>query len=318
MDYILEFSNIVCIALISFIILIGYLLSKKSLQQKAYYKKIIDNSANIVIVHDMKRIVTANKTFFYFFKNYTTLDDFSKNHVCISDFFEVEEGYLTPPKNEITWLETLAESKSNKHKVKMRINDESLYFIISASVLDKKKNIYAMILSDITEQESTKQELVSLSIKDKLTNIGNRKYYDDMLHEHISLAQRYPHSFSLVLLDIDFFKKINDSLGHDIGDKVLQEYTKFIGYHLREVDIFCRVGGEEFVLLLPHTTKDKAYILTQKLRMLVEEYKKITPITMSFGVVQYEKGDDTETIFKRADMALYRAKDTGRNKVILG
>ncbi|SFV51297.1 diguanylate cyclase/phosphodiesterase (GGDEF & EAL domains) with PAS/PAC sensor(s) [hydrothermal vent metagenome] len=318
MNDLLELNNILCVGVVALSILAAYLLSKKSLQQKTYYKKIIDSSANIVVVHDTKHIVTANKTFFYYFKNYKNLADFRKDHICISDFFEVEDGYLRPPRGENSWLETLAESQNKKYKVKIKINDESLYFLISASLLDEKKNLYVMILSDITEQESTKHVLVSLSIKDKLTNIGNRKYYDDILHEHITLAQRYPHTFSLVLLDIDFFKKVNDSLGHDIGDQVLSEYTKFIGYHLREVDIFCRIGGEEFVLLLPHTSKDKAYILTQKLRSLVEQHKKIVEITMSFGVVEYEKGDDAQSIFKRADTALYRAKDTGRNKVIIG
>ncbi|MDF1878822.1 GGDEF domain-containing protein [Sulfurimonas sp. SAG-AH-194-C20] len=318
MNDILESSNVICVILVVCSGLIAYLLSRKSLQQKTYYKKIIDNSANIVVIHDLKCIVTANKTFFHYFTNYKNLDDFRRKHICISDFFEVVDGYLSPPKGQLTWLEALSHSREKKDKVKVKINDEVFYFLISASLLDVKKNIYAMILSDITEQESTKHELVSLSIKDKLTNIGNRKYYDDILQEHITLAQRYPHEFSLVLLDIDFFKKINDSLGHDVGDQVLREYTKFIGYHLREVDIFCRVGGEEFVLILPHTTKDKAYILTQKLRMLIENHKKITPITMSFGVVQYEKGDDAQIIFKRADKALYRAKDSGRNKVIIG
>ncbi len=313
MNDLLELNNILCFGIVVLSVLAAYLLSKKS-----YYKKIIDSSANIVVVHDMKCIVTVNKTFFYYFKNYKNLADFTKDHICISDFFEVEDGYLTPTKGEPSWLKTLADSQNKKYKVKLKINDKSLYFLISVSLLDEKKNIYVMILSDITEQESTKHVLVSLSIKDKLTNIGNRKYYDDILHEHITLAQRYPHTFSLVLFDIDFFKKVNDSLGHDIGDQVLSEYTKFIGYHLREVDIFCRIGGEEFVLLLPHTSKDKAYILTQKLRLLVEQHKKIVEITMSFGIVEYEKGDDAQSIFKRVDTALYRAKDTGRNKVIIG
>lgn len=318
MDDLLELNNIFCILLVVVSMFAAYLLSKKTLQQKTYYKEIIDNSLNIVIVHDMKNIVTANKTFFHYFKSYKNLKDFTNTHACISNFFEVEDGYLAPPQDEASWIEFLVNFRDKKHKVKMKIDGEHFYFLISASLLDKKKNIYAMILSDITEQESTKHELVSLSIKDKLTNIGNRKYYDDILSEHITLAQRYPHLFSLVLLDIDFFKKINDSLGHDMGDKVLQEYTNFIGHHLREVDIFCRIGGEEFVLILPHTSKDKAYLLAQKLRVLIQNHKKIVPITMSFGVVQYEKGDDAQTIFKRADMALYRAKDTGRNKVIIG
>jgi len=318
MNDLLNFSNMVCIVLIVFGLIIAYLVARKSLQQKSYYKTIIDNSKNIVVVGNTEQIVTANKTFFTYFKNYNNLNEFSKHYQCISEFFVLEDGYLCPPNEKISWMEYLVNSRDQKQKVKIKIEDEIFYFLISASLLDKKKSIYAIILSDITEEETTKHELVSLSIKDKLTNIGNRKYYDDILYEHISLAQRYEHTFSLILLDIDHFKKINDSLGHDVGDKVLKEYTKFIGHHLREVDIFCRIGGEEFVLILPHTTKDKAYLLTQKLRMLIENHKLITPITMSFGVVEYQKGDDEEIIFKRADKALYRAKETGRNKVILG
>lgn len=87
---------------------------------------------------------------------------------------------------------------------------------------------------------------------------------------------------------------------------------------LRDTDIFCRIGGEEFIVILPNTTKDKAYILAQKLREKVENYKKVLPITMSFGVTGYEKGDDDISIYKRVDVALYKAKETGRNKVVLG
>ena len=87
---------------------------------------------------------------------------------------------------------------------------------------------------------------------------------------------------------------------------------------LRDTDMFCRIGGEEFIVILPSTTKDKAYILAQKLRESVENYKEVLPITMSFGVAGYEKGDDDISIYKRVDLALYKAKETGRNKVVLG
>jgi two-component system cell cycle response regulator len=121
-----------------------------------------------------------------------------------------------------------------------------------------------------------------------------------------------------MVLDIDFFKKINDRYGHDIGDKVLIDFSSHIKSSLREGDVFARVGGEEFAILLPLTTKDKAYSLAQKLRETVEESNGVTPITISIGLVQYEKGDDAQLIFKRADAVLYKAKETGRNKVVLG
>ena len=314
----LEIIAGVALVLIFLISLLSTNFLKKFSRQQAYYKSIIDTSTNIVLLSDQKSILSANKTFFTYFQEFDNIINFSKKHSCICEFFEEEDGYLSPLNDGVAWVEYLVTFQMIKHKIKMKIDDEIYYFLASASLIDEKKNIYALILSDITDQETTRHELVSLSIKDELTHIGNRKLYDDVLSKQIILAQRYVHPFSLVMLDIDFFKKINDSLGHDIGDKVLKEYTRLISYTLREVDTFCRIGGEEFVLILPHTTKDKGYLLAQKLRKLVEEHKEITSITMSFGVVEYVKGDDEESIFSRADKALYRAKESGRNKVVLG
>ena len=166
-------------------------------------------------------------------------------------------------------------------------------------------------------EESLRDELMALSVRDELTDIGNRKLYDDVLSKQIILGQRYMHPFSLVFFEIDSFNKVNEYLGHETGDKVLKEYTHLIADRLRKVDTFCRIGGKEFVLILPYTTKDKGYLLAKKLRKLVEEHEKITAITMSFGVVEYVKGDDEESIFSRAEKALNRAKDGGVNRIII-
>ena len=287
-------------------------------KEQAYQKSIIDTSTNIVLLSNSTKIIDANKTFFKYFQKFTTIEEFSNKHSCICEYFQEEEGYLTHLTDGVPWVEYILKFQALKHKVKLKIENKTYYFLVSASLIDEKKGVYAIILSDITEQERSRHQLISLSIMDELTQIGNRKFYVDLLAKQIELAQRYVHPFSLVLLDIDFFKKINDSLGHDVGDKVLKEYTYLISCTLREVDSFCRIGGEEFVIILPHTTKDKGYLLAQKLRALVEEHKQITPITMSFGVVEYERGDDEASIFKRADNALYKAKESGRNKVVLG
>lgn len=287
-------------------------------KQKKYYKGIIDNSTNIVIVSDGKKLISANKTFFKYFKGYKNIEDFSKKHECICDFFEEENGCLAAEYNMMSWIEYLIENKIVYHRAKIKIYENEYYFAISAYVLDEKDNLYGVILSDITEQENYKKELEMLTIKDALTGIGNRRFFHQKLDEQITMTHRYNHPFSLVIFDIDFFKKVNDNHGHDMGDKVLVEYTKFISSMLRETDIFCRIGGEEFIVILPNITKDKAYQLAQKLRESVDNHKAVLPITMSFGVAGYEKGDDDTSIYKRADLALYKAKETGRNKVVLG
>ena len=314
----LKLSLVWIIALVTLLFMAISILFYRYDKQKYYYKNIIDNSTNIVIVSDMKRLVSANKTFFKYFKGYKSIEEFAQKHSCICDFFEEEEGYLSALNDGVNWIKYLIDNKIIYHKVKIKIYEDEYYFTISASVLDKKNSLYGVILSNITEQEKYKKELELLAIKDALTNIGNRRFFHQKLDEQIVLTQRYNHPFSLVIFDIDFFKKVNDNYGHDMGDKVLVEYTKFISSILRDTDVFCRIGGEEFIVILPNTTKDKAYILAQKLRESVENYKQVLPITMSFGVAGYEKGDDDISLYKRVDLALYKAKETGRNKVVLG
>lgn len=120
------------------------------------------------------------------------------------------------------------------------------------------------------------------------------------------------------MFDIDHFKQVNDKHGHSVGDEVLIQYTKMVKSHLREVDSFCRIGGEEFIIILPHATKDEACQIAEKLRSKTEFSKKVVPITMSFGVVEYILGEDIEFILKRVDEALYGAKNSGRNRVVAG
>jgi len=309
------------IAIIVFTVLLttgALFLYNKFGRQKEYYKKIIDTSTNIVMLSNEKYIFEVNRTFFQYFSSYSTVEEFVQEHKCICEFFQEEDGCLSAITKNVEWIKELSLHEESKRKVKLLIEGEVYYFLVSASLVDEEHSYYAVILSDITEQEKTKKELERLIINDPLTNIGNRRFFDDRLHEHLVLSQRYNHPFSLVLFDIDYFKKINDKHGHDVGDKVLVEYTQLIESRLREGDMFARIGGEEFVILLPYTTKDKAYTFAEKLRQFIESSQKITPITMSFGVVEYVKGDDEKSIFKRADLALYKAKDSGRNKVVLG
>ncbi len=122
----------------------------------------------------------------------------------------------------------------------------------------------------------------------------------------------------LNFIDIDHFKRINDKYGHDVSDKVLVEYSKLIQEHIREPDILCRAGGEEFVVILPETTLNDAVRVARKINKIVKQHKKVVEITVSLGVVEYIKGESEKDIYKRADNALYRAKANGRDKVVIG
>jgi diguanylate cyclase (GGDEF)-like protein len=312
-----KYLVVIIVAILSTAVITTIVLYMKNNTLKEYYENIINNSTNIIIETDGKEIKSANKRFYDYVKE-NSVKELAKNQRCICDSFVQEEGYLSKFVNNLTWLEYLTQHQDKYNKAKLLLDNKVYYFAVSAFVSLKNPSNYIVILSDITTEETYKIELKILTIKDALTGIGNRRVFETKLKEAIVISQRYHYPFSLIVFDIDFFKKVNDNYGHDIGDKVLVQYTKLISASLREGDEFCRIGGEEFVVIVPHTTKDKAYSIAQKLRAMVEEHKEILPITMSFGVTQYIKGDDDTTLYKRADEALYKAKESGRNKVMLG
>ncbi len=290
----------------------------KMRKQKKYYKNIMDTATNIVLINDKKKIFDVNKVFFKYFDTYKSIEDFREENDCICNFFVKENGYLQKDMDGVHWVDYLIENNSLNNKVKVDIFEKEYYFSLSASMISKELNHYSVVFTDITEQENYKFKLEYMSETDPLTKIGNRRCFHEKLESETVRALRYEHNLSLVMFDIDFFKKVNDKHGHVVGDEVLVEYTKLILSLLRKGDEFCRVGGEEFMIILPHATEDEAKKLAEKLRVKVEEHKKIVPITMSFGVVEYVKNEDLDLLYKRVDDALYKAKDSGRNIVVAG
>ncbi len=182
--------------------------------------------------------------------------------------------------------------------------------------------VYIMV-QDVTEIAAYEQKLVELNTEDGLTGIYNRRYLEKKIEEEFARHQRYARPFSVVMADIDFFKKINDTYGHQCGDFVLQEFTKTISASIRKVDIFARYGGEEFCLLLPETPGKAAELVAENLRDIVEKssYRygdTDIRFTVSLGISELSDGvESAKELLTRADMALYKAKKSGRNKVVL-
>ena len=152
---------------------------------------------------------------------------------------------------------------------------------------------------------------------DPLTKVYNRHFYYESLKKEIVRAERYKKTFSLIIFDIDHFKKANDTYGHDMGDSVLKELSNICNNGIRRSDVLARIGGEEFSIIAPEADMDCAVLLAEKLRQLVEEHQfKISEtITISLGVAEYSHGDSLDDLYKRADIALYKAKKSGRNRV---
>jgi diguanylate cyclase (GGDEF)-like protein len=167
-------------------------------------------------------------------------------------------------------------------------------------------------------KEKTK-ELEILATTDMLTEIYNRRKLYEILEHEYTRAKRYGTDLSIIMFDIDYFKKINDTHGHDVGDYVLKTVAKNVKKVIREVDHFGRWGGEEFLIILPQTNLDGAYKAAEKIREVIENigFGKIGKVTASFGVSTYIKELDNspDEIVKSADIALYDAKRKGRNTV---
>lgn len=178
-----------------------------------------------------------------------------------------------------------------------------------------------MIIQDATEVAAYEQQLLELNTRDSLTGIRNRRYFETRLREEIARHHRYGCPLALIMIDIDFFKKVNDTYGHQAGDHVLIQMADLLSNRLRMVDTLARYGGEEFCVLLPATTRQAATMAAEDLRRLVEKqvftYKKTAlGITISLGVIEAGGPNISwDALLKRVDDALYSAKKSGRNKV---
>ncbi len=162
------------------------------------------------------------------------------------------------------------------------------------------------------------KELEQLAIIDKLTGIYNRGKLDEFFQNEIDRAKRYNYNFGVALVDIDHFKSVNDTYGHQIGDTVLVEMAKIFKTFIRNTDIVGRWGGEEFVIICPEASESDMLKLSENIRKKIEkhQFSYVGRKTASFGVSSYRTGDTVKSLTKRVDDALYDAKKNGRNKVV--
>lgn len=180
----------------------------------------------------------------------------------------------------------------------------------------KLEEIYNQIEKKQIELMEINLSLVEISNTDKLTGIANRRLFQEKLEEQIKLYQKEEKSFSLLIIDIDHFKKVNDTYGHQIGDVVLEKLAKLLKKQVRPGDIVARFGGEEFTIILPHTDGEEAMLIAKKLNLSVEEdeWKDVDGLTVSVGVATFTSEDNEASIVKNADQALYYSKENGRNR----
>lgn len=181
---------------------------------------------------------------------------------------------------------------------------------------------FAVVLRDMTERKLAADRLVELATKDALTGLSNRRVFYEVAENEITRRLRYPAPLSLLMIDADRFKAINDGHGHPAGDEVLRHLASVLRAQLRRTDLAARFGGEEFVVLLPGTNAQGALVLAERIRNAVASTpvtfeERSIPYTVSIGIGEAAKDADLKTVLGAADRAVYRAKSEGRNRTVV-
>jgi diguanylate cyclase (GGDEF)-like protein len=296
-------------------------LESKIEQEINKIKSILDAQDNIIIVTNKEEITNVNKKFLDFF-GVDNFDEFIKSKKNIFDFFQEEFGFIT--KEQITKQESWIKYIKDLHeidrivKIKSALEEEKI-FAINVDYYENKDDYYVFSLTDITKLKEKFNLLEYQASHDKLTGLFNRNRFDEIYTKEIKRTKRYNNELSIIIFDIDDFKMVNDTYGHQIGDEVLKEIAKITLNGVREQDINVRWGGEEFLILLPQTNLTGALTVASKIKSAIKEHiftDKSLKITASFGVSQLLEEDDEVSLISRSDKLLYEAKKTGKDKVI--
>ena len=277
--------------------------------------KAIEEIDDIIIITDTKGIITFVNDAFVKHTGYSQEESIGENASILKSDMHDDEFY----KN--IWS-TLIKGDTYRGLMINKKKSGELYYeeTTISSIKDDDGEISAFISTgkDITQRIEMEKNLEKLATTDKLTGIYNRHKFDEIFTVELNRVLRYKNPLSIIMFDIDFFKKVNDNYGHDIGDHVLKKIAHNVKEEIRHSDIFVRWGGEEFLILCLESASVDASALAEKLRVYIEgmNFEKVQKVTCSFGVTSYIDKESAESFIKRADEALYRAKNEGRNRVV--
>ncbi|MDZ7583419.1 MAG: GGDEF domain-containing protein [Thiobacillus sp.] len=192
---------------------------------------------------------------------------------------------------------------------------------LNAQVIELNEQL-SITQRDLSRSNRTLHEsevrLMAMSLTDPLTGLANRRRLMEFLQSEIDRSQRYQIPFSIIMADIDFFKKVNDEFGHEVGDEALLGFSNLMKNNMRSVDLVARLGGEEFIIVMPNTSLEGAMVEAERLRVKTERLyfdSMQRGITASFGVAEFQGTGDANSLFKHVDEAMYASKQEGRNCV---
>lgn len=297
------------------------MLEKENKEQRDILQHIIDSDNSITIITNTTDISFANKSFFNFFGT-PTKEAFKEKFPLLLDIFSNDKDLINKKNiiesmhNNIDLYQFISNIDESQRVTMLKNKDnEEKSFFINVSKINATN--YLINFTDITKLTQEKEATELKVYTDSLTGVNNRAKFEEVFEYELKQSNRYNRPLSLAILDIDKFKDFNDKYGHLIGDEILIMLAKNIQKNARESDLFARWGGEEFVLLFSNTNLQDAISSSEHFREMIEklEHKSAGSVTVSFGVTEYKDKDTMDTMFKRADDALYKAKSSGRNCV---
>ncbi|EPR39868.1 response regulator receiver modulated diguanylate cyclase [Desulfovibrio sp. X2] len=283
--------------------------------ERTLLRKVLDNNPDLFLTTDGERILYVNRPFLDFLgiQSISGMDAMA----LVASRISPAEGYEGD-----NWIAALASDDSAADHLMALAppvgGEGERAFLVRVSRLPVEDTLFSIIsFIDVTSIQEERDFYLDLALKDPLTGLGNRKRLMDELEKEIWRAERYAKDLSLIMFDIDDFKRVNDTWGHQEGDHVLREMARIVREDMRRVDLVTRYGGEEFCCLLPETDLRSACCLAEKLRRIVatHDYGKPGRLTASFGVAQHFPGESSDDLIARADQALYAAKRSGKDRV---
>lgn len=295
-------------------ILFFYIRQKANLQQT---QTILDSQRTIIFLSDGHHIARVNRTFLKFF-GYKNLSEFKTVHECVCDLFERNDRFFHMGKinAEDSWIDAISEMPESERIVMItHPKGDKHIFRVEVSHISDTFNVISFI--DITEATEENIRLQNKIFYDPLTKIHNRDFFETQTGSLIRIAQLQKKHLALAMFDIDYFKLVNDTYGHNAGDEVLLSLSKLVKHSLRSEDEFIRWGGEEFIVMFLTDSLTSAIHVIENLREKIEShsFENVSTLTCSFGVTLIRDDEPLHDTLKRADDALYQAKNSGRNRV---
>jgi diguanylate cyclase (GGDEF)-like protein/PAS domain S-box-containing protein len=277
--------------------------------------KVLDQIADIVYITDKAGRIT------YVNAAYCNQSGYTKDEAIGNDSNMLKSGIHKRTFYRELWT-TILKGDVYRNTIVNRKKNGDLYFEKKtiSPIKDKQGAIVGFVSTgkDVTDEEMLNREIERIATIDQLTGIFNRHKFEELFALEAERSRRFSHPLSLILIDIDHFKRVNDTYGHDIGDKVLVKLVEIVQENIRKIDIFARWGGEEFLVLCPSTDVKNVQNLAEKLRAAVEvsSFSEVEKITISLGLSCYNPEESFSELFKRADQGLYYAKEHGRNQAV--